>query len=285
MYKPPGWADYPPRAASGVEIAYGIEMKHFFIAAAILTTAGPQLAWAQTAEAPRLEIGGHVSAQTNERSAFTWTPRLTLRLRPDTALEVSADIRQPGSDRFRVEESGQTVSLHLRQTLWEEGAWQFSGVVGGGVRRASRFFPGYTVPGFDGPRTYPDSRYTEYGTAAHIGPAIQVRVAPRLLLRGDVRLEFSDQTGFRGMIGAAVPIGQLPAGTRARQRPADSLVNGVAIGTGVGALTGALAGAFLAAVFCEDDCAAGGIAFVSVTTATGTAVGGLLGAIIDAVKR
>jgi len=212
-------------------------MKHIFIVAALLTAAGPRLALAQTAEAPRLEIGGHLSAQTNERAAFTWTPRLSLSLRPDTALEVSADIRQPGTDRFRVEESGHAVSLHLRQTLWEEGAWQFSGVVGGGVRRSAIFFPGYT-----------DSRYVEYGTAAHIGPAVQLRVARRLLLRGDVRLEFSDQTGFRGLIGAAVPIGQLPAGTRARQRPADSLVNGVAIGTGVGALTGALAGAIIDAV-------------------------------------
>lgn len=268
-----------------MEIAYLIEMKHLLVALAVLGAAGPQLAFAQTAEPPRLEIGGQISGQTNERASITWTPRLSLSLRPDTALEVSADIRQPGTDRFRLEESGQAVSLHLRQTLWEDGAWQFSGVVGGGVRRAAIFFPGYTVPGPDGPRTFPDSRFVEYGTAAHIGPAIQLRVARRLLLRGDVRLEFSDQTGFRGMIGAAVPIGQMPAGTRARQQPADSLVNGVAIGTGVGALTGALAGAFLAAVFCEGDCAAGGIAFVSLSTATGTAVGGLLGAIIDAVKR
>ena len=250
-----------------MEIAYLIEMKHLLVALAVLGAAGPQLAFAQTAEPPRLEIGGQISGQTNERASITWTPR------------------QPGTDRFRLEESGQAVSLHLRQTLWEDGAWQFSGVVGGGVRRAAIFFPGYTVPGPDGPRTFPDSRFVEYGTAAHIGPAIQLRVARRLLLRGDVRLEFSDQTGFRGMIGAAVPIGQMPAGTRARQQPADSLVNGVAIGTGVGALTGALAGAFLAAVFCEGDCAAGGIAFVSLSTATGTAVGGLLGAIIDAVKR
>jgi len=260
-------------------------MKHVLVAAALITAVFSPLASAQTAEPPRLEIGGQISGQTNERASITWTPRLSLSLRPDTALEVSADIRQPGTDPFRLEESGQAVSLHLRQTLWEGDAWQFFGVVGGGVRRSAIFFPGYSVPGPDGPRTIPDSRFVEFGTAAHIGPAVQVRVARRLLLRGDVRLEFSEQTGFRGMVGAAVPLGQLPAGTRARQRPADSLVNGVAIGTGVGALTGALAGAFLAAVFCEDDCGAGGIAFVSLSTATGTAMGGLLGAIIDAVKR
>lgn len=251
------------------------EMKHLpIITAAALLALSPGLAAAQSAEPPKLEIGAQVSGQTSERSAITWTPRLTLNLRPDTALEFSSDVRQPTRDPFRLEESGQAVSMHLRQTLWEDGRWQVSGVVGGGVRRSTIFFPGY-----------PDSRYVEYGTAAHIGPTVQFQVAKRLLLRGDVRLEFSDQTGFRGMIGAAVPLGQMPAGSRARQRPADSLVNGVAIGTGVGAITGALTGAFLAAVFCEDDCTASGIAFVSVTTATGTAVGGLLGAIIDAIKR
>lgn len=261
-------------------------MKPLLIAAtAGLLALTPGLTSAQVVEPPRLEIGGQVSAQTTERSAFTWTPRLTLNLRPDTALEFSAEFREPTTDPFRQEESGHAVSVHLRQTLMEHGPWQVAGVVGGGVRRASIFFPGYTIDGPGGPRTYPDSRFVEYGATAHIGPAVQLQVAKRLLLRGDVRLEFSDQTGFRGMLGAAVPIGRLPAGSRARQKPADSLVNGVAIGTGVGAVTGALAGAFLAAVFCEDDCTAGGIAFVSVTTATATAVGGLLGAIIDGVKR
>lgn len=250
-------------------------MKYLLITtAAGLLALSPGVAAAQLAEPPRIEIGAQVSGHTNERSAITWTPRLTLNLRPDTALEFSTDVRQPTRDPLRLEESGQAVSVHLRQTLWEDDRWQVSGVVGGGVRRTTIFFPGYS-----------DSRFVQFGTAAHIGPSVQVQVARRLLLRGDVRLEFSEDGGFRGMIGAAVPLGQLPAGSRARQRPADSLVNGVAIGTGVGAITGALAGAFLAAVFCEDDCVAGGIAFVSVTTATGTAVGGLLGAIIDAVKR
>lgn len=250
-----------------------------------LVTMAPALAVAQTAEPPQVEIGAQISGQTHERSAITWTPRLSLTLRPDSALEFSADIRQPTTDPFRQKESGQAVSMHLRQTLWEDGRWQVSGVVGGGVRRSTIFFPSYTVSRPDGPITYPDSTFVEYGAAAHIGPAVQVQVAKRLLLRGDVRLEFSDQTGFRGMVGAAVPIGTMPAGSRARQRPADSLVNGTAIGASVGAVTGALAGAFLAAVFCEDDCTASGIAFVSVTTVTGTGVGGLLGAIIDAVKR
>jgi hypothetical protein len=246
-------------------------MKHFLIAAAVIALAGPQLALAQPPEPPRLEIGGQISGQTSESGSVTWTPRLSLSLRPDTALEVSADLRQPSRDPLRLEESGQAGSLHLRQTLWENGRWQVFGVVGGGVRRSNR--------------TFPASRFVQYSSAVHIGPAVQVQVASRLLVRADLRAEFSEDGGLRGMIGAAVPLGRLPAGSRARQRPADSLVNGIAIGTGVGAITGALAGAFLAAVFCEDDCSSTGFAFVSVTTATGTAVGGLLGAIIDAVKR
>jgi hypothetical protein len=262
-------------------------MKHLLISIpTTLLALSPAMAAAQTAEPPKVEIGAQISGHTSERSAITWTPRLTLNLRPDSALEFSADIRQPTTDPFRQEETGQAVSMHLRQTLWENGQWQVSGVVGGGVRRSTIFYPAYTVPGRDGPVTFPDSTFVEYGGAAHIGPSVQVQIAKRLLLRGDVRLEFQDQTGFRGMIGAAVPLGHMPAGSRARQRPGDSLVNGTAIGAGVGAVTGALAGAFLAAVFCEvDDCTSTGIAFVSVTTATGTAVGGLLGAIIDAIKR
>lgn len=271
----------------GTDYAYPNEMKHLliYIPAAVLALT-PALSSAQTVEPPKVEIGAQISGQTAERSAITWTPRLTLNLRPDTALEFSTDLRRTKPEPFRQEQSGQAVSMHLRQTLWENGQWQLSGVVGGGVRRATIFFPGYTVQRPDGPVTFPDSTFVEYGAAAHIGPSVQVQVAKRLLLRGDVRLEFQDQTGFRGMIGAAVPIGQMPSGTRARQRPADSLVNGTAIGAGVGAIAGALAGAFLTAVFCEsDDCTSTGIAFVSVTTATGTGVGGLLGAIIDAVKR
>jgi hypothetical protein len=268
-----------------VEIAYQIEMKHFLVAAAVLALAGPQLALAQPPEPPRLEIGGQISGQTSESGSVTWTPRLSLSLRPDTALEVSADLRQPSRDPLRLEESGQAGSLHLRQTLWENGRWQVFGVVGGGVRRSSIYFPGYTEVGPPPNRTFPASRFVQYSSAVHIGPAVEVQVAKRLLVRADLRAEFSEDGGLRGMIGAAVPLGRLPAGSRARQRPADSLVNGIAIGTGVGAITGALGGAFLAAVFCEDDCSSTGIAFVSVTTATGTAVGGLLGAIIDAVKR
>ncbi len=254
--------------------AYWIEMKHFLFAATVLTAAGPQVAFAQTAEPPRLEIGGQISGHTGDRGSLTWTPRLTLNLRPDTALELSSEFRRPSNAPDRLEESGQGVSVHLRQTLWANGQWQVSGVVGGGVRRHTIHFPGSTGAGF-----------VENDTAMHIGPSVQLRVATRLLLRADVRMEFSDNAGLRGMVGAAVPLGQLPAGSRARQRPADSLVNGVAIGAGVGALTGALAGAFLAAVFCEDDCTASGIAFVSATTVGGTAIGGLLGAIIDAFKR
>lgn len=260
-------------------------MKHFLLAAAVVMAGSPDVAFAQDAEPPRLEIGGQMSGQTGERAAVAWTPRLTVNLRPDTALELSADLRQPLDDPLRATESGRGGSVHLRQTLWEGGRWQLFGVVGGGVRRTSLHFPGYTEVGPAQPRTFHPSRFVEWGSAAHIGPAVQAQVARRLMLRADVRMEFSESAGLRGMIGAAIPLGALPAGTRARQRPADSLVNGVAIGSGVGALSGALAGALLAAVFCEDDCAAGGIAFVSAATVTGTAVGGLLGAIIDAVPR
>lgn len=231
----------------------------------------PQSASAQTAETPRLEVGGQVSAQTGEPGSATWTPRLTLNLRPDTALEFSADFRQGGNDPFRRQESGQTAAIHLRQMLWESGRWQIFGVVGGGVSRSVTAFSNF--------------RFVDWNPAVHIGPAVQATVAKRLILRADVRLSLSETAGLRGMVGAAVPIGQLPASTRARQRTGDSLVNGIAIGTGVGAVTGAVAGALLAAVLCEGGCGYHSAPFVAVTAAAGTGIGGLLGAIIDAFKR
>lgn len=253
------------------DYAYTDEMRLLPAVAASLLIWFPQSASAQTAEPPRLEIGGQVSAQTGEPGSATWTPRLSLNLRPDTALEFSGDFRQASSDPFRHSEVDQTAALHFRQTLWENDRWQLFGVVGGGVRRSVSTFPHF--------------RFVDWNPAVHIGPAVQARVAKRLVLRADVRLSLTETSGLRGMIGAAVPIGHLPAGTRARQRPGDSLVNGVAIGTSVGAVTGALTGAFLAAVLCEGDCADNGVAFVAVTAATGTGIGGLLGAIIDAFKR
>lgn len=231
----------------------------------------PLPAVAQTAETPRLELGGQVSAQTGEPGSATWTPRLALNLRPDTALEFSADFRQGANDPFRRQESGQTAAIHLRQTLWEHDRWQIFGVVGGGVGRNVTTFPHF--------------RFVDWSPAVHIGPAVQLAVATRLILRADVRLSLSETSGVRGMVGASVPIGQLPAGTRVRQKTADSLVNGVAIGTGVGAITGALTGALLAAALCEGDCGYHSISFVAVTAAAGTGIGGLLGAIIDAFKR
>lgn len=260
-------------------------MRHTLLAAALVMAALPASAFAQDAEPPRVEIGAQVSGQTGERSSVTWTPRLTVNLSPDAALELSADLGHALEEPFRMAKSGQGWAVHLRQSLWQDGRWQVFGVVGGGVRRTSIHFPGFTEIGSGQPRTFRPSRFVEWGAAAHVGPAVQMQVASRLILRADVRMEFSDSGGLRGMLGAAVPLAQFPAGTRARQRPADSLVNGVAIGGGVGAVTGAVAGALLAALVCENDCAANGVAFVGATTVTGTAIGGLLGAIIDAVKR
>ncbi len=247
--------------------------------------ARPHGAFAQVPEPPRLEVGAQISGQIGERASVTWTPRLTVNLSPDAALELSADFRQPLEEPFRMAESGQSGSVHLRQSLWHHGRWHVFGVVGGGVRRTSIYFPGVTDVGSAQPRTFRPSRFVEWGAAAHVGPAVQMQVARWLSLRADVRMEFSNSGGLRGMLGAAFPLGQLPTGTRARQRPADSLVNGVAIGSGVGAVTGVLGGVLLAALVCENDCAGNGVAFVAATTATGTAIGGLLGAIIDAVQR
>lgn len=253
--------------------------------AALVLLSLPHLAAAQTTEPPRLEVGGQVSTQTGERGSATWTPRLTVNLRPDSAVELSADVRPPTATAPGSRQSEVAGSIHFRQTLWENHRWQIFGVVGGGLHRTVIDSEAITVPGPDGPRIFQQRRRNEIGGAVHIGPAVQLSIADRLKLRADIRLTLSNSSGLRGMIGAAVPFGALPAGTRARQPRGDSLVNGIGIGGAVGALTGAVAGAFLTAVVCDDDCERGGLTVVAVTTTTGAGIGGLMGAILDAFRR
>lgn len=245
----------------------------------------PHIAAAQATEPPRLEVGGQVSAQTGERGSATYTPRLTVNLRPDSAIELSADVRPHTPTWSGNRESAVAGSIHFRQTLWENNRWQLFGVVGGGAQLTVIDFAAYTVPGVGGPRTFPPSQFHEVGGAVHIGPAVQLNVADRLKLRADIRLTLSNSSGIRGMVGAAVPFGALPPGTRARQPRGDSLVNGIGIGGAVGALTGGVAGAILAALVCDDDCERGGLTAVAVTTTTGAGIGGLMGAILDAFRR
>jgi len=245
----------------------------------------PQPAGAQTAEPPRLEIGGQVSTQTGERGSATWTPRLTLNVRPDTAVEWSVDFRQPGDDPFPLRKSAQLAFTHVRQVLVEGRRWRLSGVVGAGVSRTTIDFPGSLAGSggrFNGPN---DARLVEWGPAVTIGPALQFDVAKRLSLRADLRFDIADSSGVRAMAGATVPFGQLPAGARARQRRPDGLGNGALAGTIAGAVTGLVGSTILVNLLCEGECTGSGAPFITLGTVTVGGMGGLLGAMIDAFRR
>lgn len=186
----------------------------------------PAAARAQVPDPPRAELGVQVSAQTGERGAPSWSPRITFNLTPATALEVAADVRQPRVDAFATRTSGQWYALHLRQSLLQRGRLQVFGVVGAGAGETTQDFPGRTIGDRTGSITYPPSRYREYGFAAHVGAAAQYEAASRLAFRADVRATASERGGLRAMAGVVIPVGRFRAGDRPLRRATDSRAAG-----------------------------------------------------------
>lgn len=189
-------------------------MSRFITTAIALVAALPGIALAQPPDPPKIEWGVQASTQTGEEGATTWSPRLTVNFTPLTAIEASADFRQPKASPFGTRTTGQAYTLHWRQTLFTSGRWQVFGVFGAGGTRRVYKFPEQIFEGRDGPQVIPAHSFVESGLAVQIGPAVQVEVARWLALRGDLRLTLSDHGGLRGMVGAAVPVGRFRAGDR-----------------------------------------------------------------------
>jgi len=198
-------------------------MRSLLTAAVTVVAALPGVALAQPPDPPRVELGGQVSVQTGQSLAATWSPRMTLNLTPRTAGEVSADVRPGRTDSFGTRISSRAYTAHWRQTLFTAGRWQFSGVLGVGVSRQVTEFPAQVIGGRDGPEVFPAHTFVDEGLAVQLGPVVQVEVARRLALRGDLRLTAGDHGGLRAMVGAVVPVGAFRAGDRpglSRQTPA-----------------------------------------------------------------
>lgn len=247
----------------------------------------PAGAWAQAPSPPKAELGLQASMQTGERNALSWSPRFSLTLTPTSALEFTADVRPARSDPRKVRTSSQWYSVHLRQTLFQRGRWQVSGVVGAGGGQTTMSFPGETVDFGHGMVVYAPGTFREAGLAAHVGAAAQYEVSGRFALRADVRATASDSGGLRAMIGGVVPLGRrFPADSSRKNLmdDYDSVANGLVIGAASGAaVTAALAG-FYSVLLCEqDDCDSFFAGAVVVGAAIGTGVGGVLGGVIDSL--
>jgi hypothetical protein len=171
----------------------------------------PGIALAQSHHQPFVELGAQVSKRSDVAPG-AWALHLAVPLKPGRAIEVTADTRKSylgdipmsylGRDenaRISVREFG----VQWRQTVFTSGRLRIFGVVGGGRNRVETDVPGRIVPGRErGFDTFVDSEFV-----AHLGPAVQVELAPWLALRGDVRGTLGEHSGgVRGMVGAVIPI-------------------------------------------------------------------------------
>ena len=175
----------------------------------------PRVALAQPPTAPVVELGAQVSKKIDDAGGSTWTPRITFNLTHLTALEGTAEIRKSFQNEFGTRTSARGYSGHWRQTLFTSGRWQVFGALGAGINRVEQNFPERIVQGRDGPVVIPATTFVDSDLVAHLGPGVQVELAPWLALRGDVRLTVGDNNGgIRGMVGGVIPLGRFRAGDR-----------------------------------------------------------------------
>jgi hypothetical protein len=192
-------------------------MRVFLTMAALAVAAIPAPAGAQPPAPPPVELGAQVSKKIDDPVRLMWTGRITLNLSHLTALEGTADVLRTFKYEFEpgTETSARGFGGHWRQTLFTSGRWQVFGVLGAGVHRVKQDYPERIIQGRDGPEVIPAFTFEDSEFVAHLGPAVQVELAPWLALRGDVRLTVGDNNGgVRGMVGGVVPIGRFRAGDR-----------------------------------------------------------------------
>ncbi|HUR21500.1 MAG TPA: hypothetical protein VMZ90_11865 [Vicinamibacterales bacterium] len=189
----------------------------------LLAAATPEMALAQPPRPPAVELGVQASKKFVDPTPVTLSPRVTLNLTHLTAIEGTADIRRSFVEPYEggTRTSSRGLSAHWRQTVFASGRWQVFGVLGAGTNRVEQNYPELVVQGRDGPEVRPAFTFVNTEFVAHLGPAVQVEVAPWLALRGDVRLTVGDNNGgVRGMVGGVIPIGRFRAGDRpARSTP------------------------------------------------------------------
>ena len=183
----------------------------------MVIAAMPGRALAQPPRPPAVELGAQVSKKIEDPAPITWSPRITLNLTHLTAIEGTADIQKSFEPEFEggARTSARGFGAHWRQALFTSGRWQVFGVLGAGMNRVEQNFPERIFQGRDGPEIVPAFTFIDTDPVAHLGPAVQVELAPWLALRGDLRLTVGDNNGgVRGMVGGVIPIGRFRAGDR-----------------------------------------------------------------------
>jgi hypothetical protein len=192
-------------------------MKRFLSVTVTLMAMMPRVALAQPPRPPDVEVGVQVSKKIDDPAPFTWTPRVTLNLTHLTAIEGTADILKSFENEFEggTRTSARGFSAHWRQTLFTSGRWHIFGVLGAGMNRVEQNFPERIIQGREGPEVIPASTFVDSEPVVHLGPGVQVELAPWLALRGDVRLTVGDNNGgVRGMVGGVIPLGRFRTGDR-----------------------------------------------------------------------
>lgn len=148
---------------------------------------------------PVIEVGTGLTVA--DRDTGTWTslgPRLSLNLRPRTALDVAADWEpRRGGPAHR-----DAVSVQIRQAVHLLQRGEIF-VTAGLVRESVTFTEAWTGPS---PRF--GSRRTN--TGVQFGVGAQVELARRLAVRGDVQFVMHDDAFVQSTVGVTVPIGRYP---------------------------------------------------------------------------
>jgi hypothetical protein len=192
-------------------------MRSFLALTVVALAALPGQALAQPPRPAAAEVGAHVSRRIDDPAPITWSPRVTLNLTHVTAIEGTADIQKTFGPEYEdgPRTSARGFGVHWRQALFTSGRWQIFGMLGAGLNRGEQNFPERILQGRDGPEVMPAFTFVNTDPVAHLGPAVQVELAPWFALRGDVRLTIGDNNGaLRGMVGGVVPIGRFRAGDR-----------------------------------------------------------------------
>ena len=192
-------------------------MRSFLTFAVVAVATFPGRALAQPPSPPTVEASVQLSRKIDDPAPVTWSPRITLNLSHLTAIEGTADIVKSFVEPYEggTRTSSRGFGAHWRQTLFTSGRWQFFGVLGAGTNRVEHNFPERIFQGRDGPEVFPADTFVDTDFVAHLGPGVQVELAPWLALRGDVRLTVGDNNGgVRGMVGGVTPIGRFRAGDR-----------------------------------------------------------------------
>lgn len=187
-------------------------MNRYLGPAVTLIVVLPGVALAQSAR-PLVELGIQLSEKTSGVGQFGQVLRLTVPLKPRSAIEATTDAANENTAGNLLNLSGQITSergfsVDWRQTVFSSGRLQIFGVLGGGRNRVETRVPVRIIQGRVEEHTSVESELV-----AHVGSAVQVELLRWLALRGDLQgIIGQKKSGVRGMVGAVFQVPRFGAG-------------------------------------------------------------------------